>query len=178
MIAAFMSTHDSYLLCWSSVLTNDVVVPLAGDRLSERRRVFVARGFVLIIGVLIFLVSFLFPLREDLWDFMAVTGAIYTTGAFAVLLGGLYWKRASSTGAVLALITGSSAVLGLGGIQEAILHILGFSEVRAAEIMGGLTGARIGLTTVVLSLVAMVAGSLLFPDKFPEPGGAEGDPRP
>ena len=28
MVAAFMSTHDSYLLCWSSVLTQDVVAPL------------------------------------------------------------------------------------------------------------------------------------------------------
>ena len=28
MIAAFMSTHDSYLLCWSSVLTQDVIAPI------------------------------------------------------------------------------------------------------------------------------------------------------
>ena len=28
MVAAFMSTHDSYLLCWSSVLTQDVVARL------------------------------------------------------------------------------------------------------------------------------------------------------
>ena len=27
MVAAFMSTHDSYLLCWSSVLTQDVIAP-------------------------------------------------------------------------------------------------------------------------------------------------------
>ena len=33
----------------------------------------------------------------------AVTGAIYFTGAFSVLVGGLYCKKASSTGAVLAL---------------------------------------------------------------------------
>ena len=28
MLAGFMSTHDSYLLCWSSVLTQDVIAPL------------------------------------------------------------------------------------------------------------------------------------------------------
>ena len=27
LLAAFMSTHDSYLLCWASVLTHDVVAP-------------------------------------------------------------------------------------------------------------------------------------------------------
>ena len=31
MLAAFMSTHDSYLLCWSSVLTQDVVTPLVQE---------------------------------------------------------------------------------------------------------------------------------------------------
>ena len=30
MIAAFMSTHDSYLLCWSSVITQDIIGPLTG----------------------------------------------------------------------------------------------------------------------------------------------------
>jgi len=34
MLAAFMSTHDSYLLCWASVLSHDVVGPILGDQLS------------------------------------------------------------------------------------------------------------------------------------------------
>jgi len=165
MVAAFMSTHDSYLLCWSSVLTNDIVIPLAGERLSERTKVMITRGFVLLIGIIILLVSFLFPLREDLWDYMAVTGAIYTTGAFALLGCGLYWKRASSTGAVLALITGSSAVFGLGAVQVFVLqHLLRFSQERTEAIAGQLTGARVGLAAIVLSTAAMVLGSLLFPD--------------
>lgn len=29
MLAAFMSTHDSYLLCWSSVITQDVIAPFS-----------------------------------------------------------------------------------------------------------------------------------------------------
>ena len=28
MLAAFMSTHDSYLLCWSTIITNDIIEPL------------------------------------------------------------------------------------------------------------------------------------------------------
>jgi len=35
MLAAFMSTHDSYLLCWASVLAHDVAGPVFGKRLSE-----------------------------------------------------------------------------------------------------------------------------------------------
>ena len=165
MIAAFMSTHDSYLLCWSTVLTNDVFAPLLGPRLTQRLQVFLARVLIIVIGLLILLISFVYPLKAELWDYMAVTGAIYFTGAFALLLGGLYWKRASSTGAVLALIAGGFAVFGLPAVQEFTLSNLGFEESRIKEIMESFTGERVGLGAVVVSVLMMAAGSLLFPDK-------------
>ena len=91
-----------------------------------------------------------FPLKEDLWDYMAVTGAIYFTGAFALLVGGLYWKRASRTGAAAALLAGCSSVLGLGPVQE----ILGVDW----------RGDIVGLCAAGGALVALVLGSLLVPD--------------
>lgn len=168
MIAAFMSTHDSYLLCWSSVLANDVLKPIMGPRLTDKGTVLATRVFVVLIGLCILAISFLFPLREDLWDYMAVSGAIYFTGAFAVLTGGLYWKRASTGGAICALLAGGTAVFGLGAVQRAILTLLGYGEARIDEIMGIFTGARVGLFTVALTVVVMVVASLLLPDKRPE----------
>ena len=158
MIAAFMSTHDSYLLCWSSVITNDIVSPLAGKKLSDRGKVTLTRVLILVIGALIFLISFTFPLKEALWDYMAVTGSIYFSGAFALLVGGLYWRRASSTGAVLALFTGCFAVFGLRGVQEGLL---GMTEAQ----MEVFSGIRVSLGTIALAVVVLVVGSLLFPDK-------------
>ena len=35
MLAAFMSTHDSYLLCWASVMVQDIVNPLTGGKLGQ-----------------------------------------------------------------------------------------------------------------------------------------------
>ena len=40
MLAAFMSTHDSYLLCWSSVITQDVIAPIMGDKLTSKKEFF------------------------------------------------------------------------------------------------------------------------------------------
>jgi SSS family solute:Na+ symporter len=82
---------------------------------------------------------------------MAVTGAIYFTGAFALLWGGLYWRRASSTGAFLALLAGVSAVLGLEPVQRAI----GIN----------VPSARIGLLSVAACSMVMILGSLVFPDR-------------
>jgi SSS family solute:Na+ symporter len=70
MIAAFMSTHDSYFLCWSSVIANDIIAPLSGRQFSQRAKVRMTRVVILLIGVAVFLVSFAFPLREDLWDYL------------------------------------------------------------------------------------------------------------
>ncbi|CAM2067504.1 Sodium:solute symporter family protein [Sulfidibacter corallicola] len=150
MIAAFMSTHDSYLLAWSSVLTQDVIAPLRRNGMTGAERIKCTRILIVVIGLYILYWGLFYKGNDDIWDYMAVTGAIYFTGSFAVLLGGLYWKRASSTGAFLALLSGIFAVVGLGPVQA----LLGIQ----------ISGERVGLLTVAFSLFVMVLGSLLFPD--------------
>ena len=118
MIAAFMSTHDSYLLCWSTVITQDIIAPLFKERLDNPTRIKITRVLIVLIGLYILYWGLFYTGEEDIWDYMAVTGAIYFTGAFSLLFGGLYWHRASSTGAVLALLLGVTAVFGLGPVQD------------------------------------------------------------
>ncbi len=151
MLAAMMSTYDSYLLTWSTVLTQDVIAPLGGDRMSVGARLRLSRILMVTIGLLLIYWGLIYTGREDIWDYMAVTGAIYFSGAFALLTAGLYWKKASSTGAVLALIAGGFAVLGLDPVQ-ARLGVKWPSE-------------RVGLAVVAACVITMVAGSLLRPDR-------------
>ena len=120
MIAAFMSTHDGYLLCWSSVITQDIIAPLFKERLDNPTRIKITRILIVLIGLYILYWGLFYTGEEDIWDYMAVTGAIYFTGAFSLLVGGLYWHRASSTGAVLALMAGITAVIGLGPVQQVV----------------------------------------------------------
>jgi SSS family solute:Na+ symporter len=160
MLAAFMSTHDSYLLCWASVFVEDVINPLTGDRLSNKARISLARVFILLIGIFLLVWSLWYPLGQDMWDYLAVTAAIYFTGAIALLAGGLYWKQASRVGAYAALLTGGLAVLALPPVRE-LLYLtperLGFE----------VAGEHVVLATTVLASALMVAGSLLFPDRDP-----------
>ncbi|MCK4854208.1 MAG: sodium:solute symporter family protein [Bacteroidales bacterium] len=154
MLAAFMSTHDSYLLCWSTSLTQDVVAPIAksvGKPLSSKKKVALSRIFIVLIGGFVLYWGLFYKGSEDIWDYMAVTGAIYFTGAFALLLGGLYWKRASSTGAFMALIGGLGAILGLTPVQDLLCFEL--------------SSARVGLLSIIATIILMVIGSLLFPDR-------------
>ncbi len=192
MLAAFMSTHDSYLLCWSTVLVQDVVAPCFKGRLSARARLLLTRLSILCIGIFILVWGLWYPLRQDLWDYMAISGAIYSTGAFALLLFGLYWNRASRVGAYVGLACGFLAVFGLSALQNMFGFLLnplklwlGFTkEVPIKELTDQMTLVRevlpgagtaivydvipsevVGLAVLSLSLIGVILGSLLFPDR-------------
>jgi len=151
MLAAFMSTHDSYLLCWSSVLTQDVVAPWFKKGLSSKARLLLTRIFIVAIGIFILIWGLWYDLGQDLWDYMAISGAIYFTGAIALLVFGIYWRRASKVGAYLALICGFFAILGLKPVQT----MLGIN----------VSSAIVGLTVIACAITSMVVGSLIFPDR-------------
>lgn len=161
MLAAFMSTHDSYLLCWSSVLTEDVVAPCFRDGLADRDRLVLARLLIFAIGIFLLVFGLWYPQKQDLWDYMMITGAIYFTGAFAILLLGIYWRAASTAGAYAALASGSLAVIGLKPVKE----LLGIE---------GVPGHVIGLSTVAIAIVHMVVFSLAIPDRRPPATEEEG----
>jgi SSS family solute:Na+ symporter len=119
--------------------------------MGARTRIRLTRILMLVIGVYLVYWGFVYKGKDDIWDYMAVSGAIYSTGAFSLLLWGLYWKKASSTGAVMALVSGGFAVFGLDPVQS----LFGFH----------VSSAWVGLAVVALTSLVMVAGSLAFPDR-------------
>jgi solute:Na+ symporter, SSS family len=192
MLAAFMSTHDSYLLCWSSVLTQDVVAPWFKKDLSSRTRLLLTRIFIVGIGIFILVWGLWYPLEQDLWDYMAISGSIYSIGGFALLAFGLYWKRASRVGAYLALSCGFLATFGLTVVQNKFeflflptKRLFGFTreipidelaedmrlvkevlpDDTTALVYDVISSDIVGLVALCLAIVLMIVGSLLFPDK-------------
>jgi SSS family solute:Na+ symporter len=170
MLAAFMSTQDSYLLCWSSVITQDIVAPLTGGRISTLARVRWTQSLIVLIGVFTLVWSLFYKGSDDIWDYMAITGAVYATGAIPLLIGGIYWKGASRVGARVALLGGFTAVLGLEPVREtlgaAVSTVLG-SQVHDWLALESMTPARSGLISVGLTAALFIFGSLLFPDRRP-----------
>ena len=112
MLAAFVSTHDTYLHSWGSILVQDVVMPLRRRRLSEKEHLRLLRFAILGVAVFIFLFSLLFRQSEHIFLFFAITGAIFAGGSGAVIIGGLYWRRGTAPAAWTALVAGSSIAVG------------------------------------------------------------------
>ena len=163
MLAAFMSTHDSYLLCWASVVTQDIVAPLAPNGLKERTRIWLTRGGIVVIGIFVLLWGLWFEPPSRVFDYMLLTAQAYAAGAAACIVCGLYWKRASSVGAVLALVGGLSSFAILVDWQ-------GMAHSQLSWIKPG----HIGCASIILAFGLMVVGSLLWPDRTPKHIGRNG----
>ncbi len=152
MLAAFMSTHDSYLLCWSTIITNDIIEPIYKKELSSDIKIFLTRIIILFLGIYIFYWGMFYEGSDAIWDYLGITGAIYFTGAISVVVLGLYWEKASSAGAILSLLGGLSSIVGL----EPVRNYIGLSIDNPAVI---------GIMALIFSISLMVIGSIVFPDK-------------
>lgn len=109
-----ISTDSMYMHAWGTILVQDVVLPTRGRPLETKRHLLVLRLGVLSVAVFAFFFSILFPMKEFVLMYFALTGAIYLGGAGSAIIGGLYWKRGTTAGAWTAMIVGS--VMGVGGI--------------------------------------------------------------
>jgi SSS family solute:Na+ symporter len=155
MIAAEMSTVSGYMLTWATVIYNDLIVPCLEKPLTREANLFLTRGIVLAIAVFLLFFGLWFQFKGDIWTFLAVTGTIYLASVFTLLVAALYWTRASSTGAIAALVLGA-----VGPITFLITNqYLPEAKRIAPEIAGaGAFG---------LAFLGMIVGSLFFPDRKP-----------
>jgi SSS family solute:Na+ symporter len=164
-MAALMSTHDSYLLAWSSVIAQDVVGPMQHERrLSDKQSILFTRIGVVGIGIFLLVWGIWYKLPDSVWTYMGVTGTVYLSGSATALVGGMYWSRASATGAAWALLGGLFALptLFLEPIQQLAAEISG----RPVEgVTTWLNNQTIGLGTYAMCLMLFIAGSLFFPDR-------------
>ena len=102
VLAAVMSSLDSQVLALGTMFTQDVVRHYGlGERMSERRQVLVARGFV----VSVLFITYLLSLVVDTSIFGL---AIWSFSGFAALVplivATLFWRRATAAGALASVI--------------------------------------------------------------------------
>jgi SSS family solute:Na+ symporter len=111
---ATIGTHDAYLHSWGSIFIQDVVMPFRNKPFGPKQHLTMLRLSIIGVCIFIFFFSMVFQQSEYIFLFFAITGAIFTGGSGAVIIGGLYWRRGTTAAAWSALITGS--VVAVGGI--------------------------------------------------------------
>ena len=166
MLAAFISSTDTYLHSWGSIFIQDVILPFRKKPFTQRQHIRLLRLSIIFVAVFIFIWSLLFQQNEAILMFFAVTGAIYMGGAGSAIIGGLYWKRGTTAGAWVAMITGCTiAISGLIAQQTWSSSIYPWMESEAPYLIDWLTFSLEGISDRVWGINWQVG-----PDRFPLDG--------
>lgn len=154
MLAASMSTYSAYLLAWSSVATRDVIACFRNTDLNERTTIWLTRLIALAIGLFLLVFGLWYQIPDTAFQYLFITGAMYTAGALGCVAGGIYWQKANSIGAYCALV--------MGAIAPAAFLILEKSRGLLPSFLSFATDVNVsGLLSFLLAFAGMIAGSLL-----------------
>ena len=121
MLAAFISTHDTYLHSWASIFVQDVILPFRKKPFEKDDHIKALRYSIFGVAIFIFIFSLVFDQNQEIALYFAVTFAIFAGGVGAVIIGGLYWDRGTTEGAWAAMTIGATIAV-TGTIVPQISH--------------------------------------------------------
>jgi SSS family solute:Na+ symporter len=147
MLAATMSVNSSYLLGWSAVISQDIILPtrraLGKPPLSSRKQILVNRVANLFVSLFLMFWGLYYTPPGAVYLYLNITGTIFLAGAFVCVIGGLYWRRANTVGGYAAMLLGAAGAI----IPYFFLHwgenITGFAAFGLAA-CGLLVGSLLG----------------------------------
>ena len=139
-IAAVMSSADSCLMGPVAIFTNDIYKKYLKPQSSQEQLVRVARYTTIFLGILAIATAYLIPNVLDLILYAYTFGS---AGIFFPMLGLLFWRRTTATGAFWSML--------LGGSSAVIYSILGEPFGFAASYLGWLIGLPVLIIVSLLS---------------------------
>lgn len=113
MFAAMLSTDDTYMHSWGSILIQDCIMPFKKKPFSPKQHIWALRFAIIIVGIFGWCFSYFWVQETPIYMFFSITGAI-VSGAGPAIIGGLYWKRGGTIAAWVSYIFGAvSAISGI-----------------------------------------------------------------
>ncbi|MBI1892415.1 MAG: sodium:solute symporter family protein [Burkholderiales bacterium] len=144
LLSAIKSTSSATLLAPSTSFVENILKNLRPN-MSDRQQLFAMRSTLVVFAGLV--LAYAIAMKgTSIYDLVSSAYQVTLVGAFVPLVMGLYWKRATTQGAIL------SVGAGIG------VWILFFPQVGGEVLSKAFPGQLAGL---IAALVGMVAGSLL-----------------
>ena len=147
ILAAIMSSLDSQFLCLGTMFTNDIVIhKLGSGKLSDRQVILIARGFVVGIVTLTYLLSLVAP--QNVFD-LAVWCFSGFGALFPLVFAAVFWKRVTKAGAYACISAatlswfyffaksgfGSELILGPGIMPVAVCFLISTAALIIVSLM-------------------------------------------
>ena len=111
MVMGFLSSDGGHLHSWGSIFVQDFLLPLTRITLSPRAHIWAIRAAIIGVACFAFCFSMFFPQTQYIMIWWLIAGAVFTSGAGASVIGGLYWKKGTTAAAWTAATTGGALCL-------------------------------------------------------------------
>jgi Na+/proline symporter len=107
VVAIIISTADSFLHVPATSVVNDLYLPYINRNASQKQLVWVSRFFVVVFGVIAYLVTLLFSESTGFFQKALYAFTIYGACVTPSLVAALVWKRATKQGAIASICSGA-----------------------------------------------------------------------
>ncbi|HEY3429122.1 MAG TPA: sodium:solute symporter, partial [Cyclobacteriaceae bacterium] len=141
LLSAIMSTTSSAILAPASIFSENFVKPLWKHRFSDNQFLLLTKISVLIFSVIGTIMA---CIRSNIYELVGESSILSLVSLFIPLTLGMYWKRATSKGALLSMAMGICTWLMWQQLDSDWPSLV---------------------PALIISLIAMVIGSLIWKDK-------------
>lgn len=149
LLAASMSTYASYLLSWSAIVSQDIIGNAikfsTGKELSSKKQLTISRITMAVVMLFIIWWSLFHKVEGYLYFYLNMTAMLFIPGTLICTALGVYWKKARTLGAYLAITF---------GLIPPLLYLV-FPEEATKY------ASEMGYGSFIVALLGMVIGSVL-----------------
>ncbi len=105
LLSAIMSTTSSAILAPAAILSENFIRPLSKDKFTDKQLLLITRLCVLGFSTIATVMA---CWRSNIYELVGESSVLSLVSLFAPLALGLYWTKANSTGAFLAMVSGTA----------------------------------------------------------------------
>jgi Na+/proline symporter len=147
VVGIIISTADSFLLVPATTFIKDIYLNYINPKAPEKRIVFMSRLMVLTFGIIAWLVSLAFSTSTTVFQKAMYAFTIYGSAVTPCLVAALFWKRATTAGAISSILAGTATTL----LWEEIIKAHLPAEVAKLDAV---------LPAITLSVICLIVVSL------------------
>jgi cation/acetate symporter len=161
-LAAALSTADGLLLTIANALSHDVYYKMIDPNASTKRRLTIAKVLLLVVAAIAATVASQKP--ADILFLVSAAFSFAAAAFFPALVLGIFWKRASSWGAILGMAAGLGITFYyMATTQPWLRGVFGVTSSIADNTWFGISPISAGIFGVPLGFAVIILVSLVTP---------------
>ncbi|MHC4556141.1 MAG: sodium:solute symporter family protein [Planctomycetota bacterium] len=147
VVGIIISTADSFLLVPATTFIKDIYLNYINPEAAEKRIVFMSRFMVLTFGIIAWLISLVFSESTTVFEKALYAFTVYGSAITPCLVAALFWKRATTAGAVSSIVAGTVTTL----LWEELIKVHLPEEIAKLDAV---------LPAITLSVICLIVVSL------------------